>query len=359
MAISDIKGQDIPLQLLQRAIANNRIANSYLFFGPPGVGKELIAKWFAKAVNCEEHDGDSCDTCISCKKIDKNYHPDVICVSPMARSRKIKIEQIRDLQRVVSLKPYEADYKVVIIIEAHTLTQEAGNALLKTLEEPPSNTILILVTHVPEALLPTIRSRVQEVQFYLLDRLIVEELLNEKMETTEEKAKLHSRMSLGSMERATALSDENISERRKMLLNTLANQEHKSADFLTSVVEDLTEGLKDYKDSLEKKLGENLNEGEFEKDENAYIAGQYRAQVDESFNIISSWFRDILVYKNTQDVEKLYNADYEREIIEWSEKINTDKLCDYIDVVEDIKEGLNRNLNLKLLYQALFVKLSM
>lgn len=150
---------------LRSSIVRGRLAHAYLFSGPTGSGKKETAKTLAKILNCELKGADSCGLCSSCKKIENNSHPDVRWILPGGDSDSIKIEDIRNLQREISMKPYEGRYKVYTIIDADTMTEEAANCLLKTLEEPPGDALLILTSSNIKMLLSTIVSRCQVVKF--------------------------------------------------------------------------------------------------------------------------------------------------------------------------------------------------
>ena len=163
---SDVIGHKEAIERLKNALRSGRIANSYIFSGPENIGKEFVAVNFAKALNCISSSEDSCDKCISCRKIDDGNHPDIVVIRP--QGARLKIDQVRSLQRQGAYKPIEGKRKVYIITEAEKMTAEAANSLLKTLEEPPGNMVLILVTSAYDALLPTIRSRCQSLKFILV-----------------------------------------------------------------------------------------------------------------------------------------------------------------------------------------------
>lgn len=166
MPWDDIIGQKRVVNILKRAIVNNRIAGAYLFIGPDDVGKHLVAKEFARALNCEKNFGDACGQCISCSKIGRDIYPDVSVISPQGQG--IKIEQIHRIKDYIFLKPLEGRYKFYIIDKAEGLQrprEEAGNALLKLLEEPPSDTVFILIPTEGQMLLSTLISRCQKLRF--------------------------------------------------------------------------------------------------------------------------------------------------------------------------------------------------
>lgn len=161
----DIVGQKAIINILAKAVLENKIAHAYLFCGPRGTGKTSAARVFAKAINCfdrKEKDFEPCNKCESCKDINAGSSFDVI---EMDAASNRGIEEVRNLKDNIKIQPLKSKYKIFIIDEAHQLTKEACNALLKVLEEPPSYAIFILATTDPEKMIPTILSRVQRFDF--------------------------------------------------------------------------------------------------------------------------------------------------------------------------------------------------
>ena len=154
------------LERFKALIENSRLAHAYLFVGPACVGKRETAEAIAKLVNCAASNNETfCDSCPSCIKINNLQHPDVYLIDAEA-SGSIKIDEIRSIIKRVSLKPFEGKRKVFIIVNAENLTSQAANALLKTLEEPPNNSLIILTTCFPQRNLDTIKSRCHIINFY-------------------------------------------------------------------------------------------------------------------------------------------------------------------------------------------------
>ncbi len=178
MALQHILGQEHALRLLRNALAHSRTAHAYLFAGPPGVGKRLTARQFAKAIYCAVESTDACDTCTACRKVDADNHPDILDIEPDGTS--IRIEQIRTIQQRLSFKPYENDRIVMILNGCEFLTPPATNALLKTLEEPPGHALLLLLTSNKTALPLTITSRCQLVPFRALTPAHLRTILERK-----------------------------------------------------------------------------------------------------------------------------------------------------------------------------------
>lgn len=170
MRSDSLLGHERARSFLAHAAADGTLAHAYLFTGPPRIGKKLVALAFARTLLCGANRQDPCGECPSCRKSARGVHPDLHLLEPQSTAgktsaRSIKIEHIRDVQRAVSLKAHEGSRKIVLIDEAEFLTEQAGNALLKILEEPPPGTVFLLVSSSLNALLPTIVSRCQLVPF--------------------------------------------------------------------------------------------------------------------------------------------------------------------------------------------------
>lgn len=165
MAFKNIIGQKKAINILLGTMARNRIPSAYLFAGESGIGKKLTAINLAKTLNCLKPKTpiDCCDECPSCKKIDSQTHPDFLMAAP--EKGEIRVDEIRTIEAVISLAPYEGKRKVVIVDDAETMNPSAANAFLKTLEEPPPQSIIILISASPDRLPETIRSRCSRINF--------------------------------------------------------------------------------------------------------------------------------------------------------------------------------------------------
>lgn len=172
MAFHDFPEQHSGVELLQRSMERGRLGHGYLFSGADLEVLEGLSRTLAKVLNCERpvtapggRAIDSCDQCLTCRKVESANHPDVLWVRPESKTRVIQIDQIRELSREMNLKPCEARRKVAVVVAADRLNVQSANAFLKTLEEPPASAVLILLTTEPQRLLETILSRCLRVNF--------------------------------------------------------------------------------------------------------------------------------------------------------------------------------------------------
>ena len=173
-------GQDYAVTLLSHAMEQQRLAQSYLFYGPEGVGKRTAALRLAMAINCLSQEGLGCGHCVSCRKLQKGSHPDWLMLQPLEGKSGIGIEQIRQLQPLMAHRPYEGRRRVIVIDPIDKLEVPAANALLKLLEEPAADNLLILISHQPESILPTIRSRCQMIRFLPLSEAVIRQVLRQE-----------------------------------------------------------------------------------------------------------------------------------------------------------------------------------
>jgi DNA polymerase-3 subunit delta' len=196
-SFSRLVGQKKARTLLGRALESGQLAHAYLFRGPDGVGKQLFARSLAAAVNCRQRQGmDACGHCSSCRKYSSANHPDFLAISPEKGT--IKIDRIREMTQALSYPPYESSVRVVLLEDIHTMRAEAANSLLKTLEEPPANNLLILTAAAARDVLTTISSRCQMIPFFSLGQEeTVQVLLREKPDLDQETARLLARLSEG------------------------------------------------------------------------------------------------------------------------------------------------------------------
>ncbi|BDG06227.1 DNA polymerase III subunit delta' [Anaeromyxobacter oryzae] len=244
MPFAEIIAQDRALASLRSALRRGALHHAYLFGGPEGTGKAIVARVLAQAANCEAGEGgpagfrdDACGTCGPCRKIGRGLHPDVFVLRDertMAKegrwepkggrtpSRDVVVDQVRDLvDHRLAMKRFEGRRRFVIVDPADAMNPQAQNALLKTLEEPPDDTTLVLVAASPDRLLPTIRSRCLRVPFGPIPAEIVEARLRADGRAPEE-ARLAAALAGGSLGRALALDPEELGALRDSVLAAVA-----------------------------------------------------------------------------------------------------------------------------------------
>uniref|UniRef100_A0A7C3ZAQ2 DNA polymerase III subunit delta n=1 Tax=Desulfobacca acetoxidans TaxID=60893 RepID=A0A7C3ZAQ2_9BACT len=220
----DILGQERVLGYLKAALGRGRLAHAYLFLGPEGVGKESVARALASALNCTapREDRDACGACPSCKRLAAGTHPDFIVIRPTSEGRtpQIKIEQIREFHRLTAYPPVAGGWRVALVKPAEALNDAAANSLLKTLEEPPPQHLLILTAGVEADLFPTVVSRCQKLAFTPLPYpLITQELIRCGLSPSQ--AALLAALSGGSLGRALATEPEELLRQRQQVLADL------------------------------------------------------------------------------------------------------------------------------------------
>jgi len=207
-----VHGQELAIGLLQSALEQDRLAQSYLFFGPEGVGKKLTALALAMAVQCQEGFGIGCGVCDSCQKLLRGSHGDWHFIEPSGNF--IRIDQIRELQSVMWLRPFTGRRRIAVLDPAERMNEPAANALLKLLEEPPGDSLVILISTTPTQLLPTIRSRCHPVRFTTLSHHELSKVL--PLGLPEEQQALLLRNAQGSQGRLwKLLQDEEWEEQRR------------------------------------------------------------------------------------------------------------------------------------------------
>jgi DNA polymerase-3 subunit delta' len=225
MAWKDVRGHDELIAAFARAVGRGRLAHAYLFVGPPGVGKRLFARQLAKTLLCESPPAgrwNSCDACTACALVDAGTHPDFFAVARPEGKLEMPIEVIRELCNGLALKPARGGRKIAILDDADDLNEESANSFLKTLEEPPPGSVLILVGTSADRQLPTIRSRCQVIPFAPLTDELLEELLRSAPEFESADIPRLARISGGSPGLARDLADPKLWAFRTQVLEEVA-----------------------------------------------------------------------------------------------------------------------------------------
>lgn len=313
MGFGEIKGQDRAINILKRAISNDHVAHAYLFHGPDGVGKKCVAMSFAMALNCTEYNDDVCGLCTPCRKISSGIHPDVTILDQ--ESGEIKISAIRDVINGMVYKPLEGRKRVVIVNEAERFNLSSSNAFLKTLEEPPADTVIILISSSPDMLLQTVLSRCQKVAFNQISPQTIAGILVEKHGIEQEKAEFVAYMADGSPGKAISLSSEDIQQIRMEILNGYFI----GGDGKRTVIFDLSE--------------------KYAKDEDCFYNVLYW---------ILSCLRDMMILKENGDTELIINKDLNKALSGLKDRVSVERLLDTMGLVKSVYKGQERNMNRQL-----------
>lgn len=329
MPFDQIEGQESALTILRNAMRSGRLAHAYLFFGPEGVGKRLTALTLAKAMNCQSPpaEGESCERCASCKKINSSNHADVIVVEPQGEV--IKIDQIRELQRRLHYRPLEGGKRACILESADGLNDAAANALLKTLEEPPDETHLFLLTSRPHQLLPTILSRCQRVKFSPLSIGNIVQILQRAHSWPEERAYFLASLAGGSAGKALVLGNRVDFNKRLDWLRTFSNVSGKTTEEILAVCERVAKEEEEMNDLLE---------------------------------LWKLWVRDLVVCKAQGEGPegaglKLINHDLLPEVVEEAKKYSFDRLDFLFTRISDIQKSIAQKANRQLAMETLLLEM--
>ena len=205
----DIAGHQTEVATLRSAVMSEQVAHAYMFSGVKGIGKARLARLFAQALLCEGSRSEApCGSCRSCRRVENDVHPDLHWLTPMGSS--FRIDQVRAMQAQISRRPYEGRYKICVLDDAETLTEQAQNSMLKVLEEPPGNGVLLLVLHQPTAILPTIHSRCQTVSMRPVATEVIAEWLLTKRDMTPQQAAFLAALSGGRPGVAVDLDPETV-----------------------------------------------------------------------------------------------------------------------------------------------------
>lgn len=318
MLFDDITGHDKITGILRRAIDAKRIAHAYLFVGPEGCGKHKTAVALIKALYCTDACG--CGVCHSCKRVAAIQHPDLHTLEPDGAF--IKIDQVRQLQRELSLRPYEAPFKSCIIDDADRFNQASGNSLLKTLEEPPGNALIILLTSNLDAVLPTIRSRCQPLSFQQLPENAVIQILTGQG-IAPETARLAASLSAGSPGRALSLCADGALHNRR--------------EFLEQILSTTGEGISQLFLRSERLAAD-------------------KETLPELLDLLVTFLRDLLhLYTGSRE---LVNRDLEELLRSEYSARPPERIMEMIEQVIETRKALRRNVNARLAMDVLLMRLA-
>jgi DNA polymerase-3 subunit delta' len=319
-------GHHWAVSLLKNNLARGRLRHAYLFAGPQGVGRRTLALRFAQAINCSQgaQKRDFCGECRSCKLFESMEHPDLSIVQAEVVGGNLKVDQIRELQHSLYLTPYEADFRIAIILRFEEANQNAANALLKTLEEPPSQVVLMLTAQEPAALLPTIVSRCELIRLRPMSITNLANELRDYCRIPDDQSKRLAHLSGGRPGYALKIQQEpGYLEKREAWVN-----EHNRLLTLNRVER-------------------------FSYIEDIY---QDKEQVEKILQVWSEVWRDILLLTSGSSTP-LTNFDQLREIQSLANQIDSNRACIMLDAIDRTLTLIRKNVNTRLALEVLLLDL--
>ena len=319
----ELIGHEEIMAHLQAAIKGGRIAHAYLFAGEAGSGKRTLASLFAAALLCKEGGTDPCGVCTSCHKAFTNNHPDIIYVQHEKPSV-ITVDEIREqVVGTADIKPYESRYKIYIVADADKMNPQAQNALLKTIEEPAPFVIVLLLASNKEALLPTILSRCVTLDLRPMSNERIREYLVSEMHISAQEADVISAFSQG-----------NIGKARSLALGGEFSEMVESAAGILSRVRDM---------SVKQCI--------------SHIAAltQQKQNIYDYLDLFSMWFRDVLMFKATRDVDSLIFRGRVGAITEQAQRSSYEGLEKILAAIETARNRLKANVNFEITMELLFL----
>ncbi len=320
---------------LTHIIQTKKIPNALLFFGNENTGRKKAAFFFAKGCNCLKGTELACNHCKSCRKIDADTHPDILCIDLVKNKKIISISQIREMGLTISSKPNEARFRMVLILNADLMNIQAQNALLKMLEEPPEKTFFILIATRISLFLPTIISRCRKIRFRPLTNKFIEHyLINE--------FKIDRQIALIALK--TADSD---LKKAMMYLNLTLDDEAKDVDWIKK----RKWLIKTLADIIKTDTNHTISKGLMLSQKLSLDPGL----IDDAIAIMKTFFRDLMIFK--LHPKKIVNLDFFNTIIDISQIVETKKFGEWIKYLYETERRLASNCTLRLTLDRFFLKI--
>lgn len=322
-SFKDVVGHKDIINYIRNAVSEDKVSHAYILNGERGSGKKMLANLFASTLQCEKGGPDPCNECHSCKQAESGNHPDIIHVTH-EKPNTISVEDVRtQVNNDIMIKPYQGPYKIYIISEADLMTPQAQNALLKTIEEPPEYAVIFLLTENAQMLLPTITSRCVMLKLRNIKDTLIKKYLMETVKVPDYKADMCTVFAQGNMGRAIML----------------ANSEH-----FNEIREEAVQLLK-YIDEMD------LNEVV----KAIKRISAYKLEINDYLDIIMIWYRDVLIYKATQDVTKVVFKDQLSCIKARARKSSYEGIEKILESLEKAKSRLKANVNFDLVMELLLL----
>lgn len=324
-SFSEIVGHEQIKEHMQAAIRDKKPFHAYLFQGEEGVGKEALARTFAAGLQCQSESADKpCKECVSCRQMESGNQPDVIWVTREKAS--LGVDEIREqLCNTMDIKPFSSPYKIYLVPEAEKMTEAAQNALLKTIEEPPEYGIVILMTSNISALLPTIQSRCLTMEFRPLSTAVVESYVKEHCQVPDYQARASAAFAQGNLGKAMRYAkSEDFIERKDHIISLLRHVEQMDLSEMLSVIKDL---------------------------------GTRKDEVRDYIDLMVLWYRDVLLFKATKDINQLLFQDEASYISREASHRSYEKIEEILQAFEKAKVRLRANVNFDITMELMLLTL--
>ena len=324
-SFSEIVGHEQIKEHMQAAIRDKKPFHAYLFQGEEGVGKEALARTFAAGLQCQSESADKpCKECVSCRQMESGNQPDVIWVTREKAS--LGVDEIRELLcNTMDIKPFSSPYKIYLVPEAEKMTEAAQNALLKTIEEPPEYGIVILMTSNISALLPTIQSRCLTMEFRPLSTAVVESYVKEHCQVPDYQARASAAFAQGNLGKAMRYAkSEDFIERKDHIISLLRHVEQMDLSEMLAVIKDL---------------------------------GTRKDEVRDYIDLMVLWYRDVLLFKATKDINQLLFQDEASYISREASHRSYEKIEEILQAFEKAKVRLRANVNFDITMELMLLTL--
>lgn len=320
---SSIIGHEQIIEHLQNVISKDKVSHAWIFHGPDKSGKMALAKSFAMALQCEKHTGEGCMECHSCKQALSGSQPDIIYLQH-EKPNTISVDDIRrQINSDISVKPYASPYKIYIVDEAEKMNLQAQNALLKTIEEPPAYGIILLLTTNTASFLPTIQSRCITLNLKVVPDGKIRAFLMEKYELPDYKADICTAFAQGNVGKAIQLAEsEDFNEIKNAALQLLKRVREIDLYEMMEAVKHI---------------------------------GNYKLEINDYFDIMTIWYRDVLLYKATSDANHLIFKDEVYDIKKQASKSSYEGIELIIKALNKAKIRLNANVSFELVMELLLL----
>ena len=321
----DVVGHRDIIQYIQDAVKQSKVSHAYILNGQRGSGKKMLARLFSMTLQCESGKSEPCGECRSCIQANNGNQPDIITVKH-EKPASISVDDVRQqVNGDIMIKPYSSPYKIYIIPEADLMTVQAQNAILKTIEEPPEYAVIFLLTENADSLLPTIRSRCVMLKLRNIKDKLVKKYLMEQMQIPDYQADLCAAFAQGNIGRALMLAkSEHFNEIKEEAIQLLKYIDEMELHEIVSAIKEIN---------------------------------KYKLEVADYLDIITIWYRDILLYKAAKDVGGLVFGDQLKFIKEKAKKSSYEGIEKILEGIEKAKVRLKANVNFDLVMELLLLTL--